>query len=255
MAKTWQDYELTVNGLAQKIRYNPETVEKIFLPLLEKLTAIYRKKNSRVILFLVAPPATGKSTLTLFLEKLSRENENLIPVQAVGMDGFHYHSDFIKTHSVIRDGKEIPMSEIKGCPETFDVEKLKQKLTALRAGDTNFPIYDRKIHDVIEDAAKVDGKIILFEGNWLLLKDDAWKNLREFADYSLMIKADLKILKDRLIGRKVQGGFSVEDATAFYEKSDSQNVLRTLNDSAVADETWQMLDDNDYIISDEGGKL
>ena len=81
MAKTWQDYELTVNGLAQKVRYNPETVEKIFLPLLEKLTAIYRKKNSRVILFLVAPPATGKSTLTLFLEKLSRENENLIPVQ------------------------------------------------------------------------------------------------------------------------------------------------------------------------------
>ena len=253
--KNWKDYELSVNGLPQKVQYNEETVEKIFLPLLEKLTEIYKKKNSRVILFLVAPPATGKSTLTLFLEKLSKENKNLIPVQAVGMDGFHYHSDFIKSHSVIRDGKEISMSEVKGCPETFDAEKLEKKLSELQKGDTNFPIYDRKIHDVVEDFLKVDGKIILFEGNWLLLKDERWKNLRNFADYTLMIKADLKILKNRLIQRKVQGGLSVEDATAFYEKSDSYNVLRTLNDSDIADETWQMLDDNDYVIFHEGGKI
>lgn len=253
--KNWTDYELSVNGLAQKVQYNEETVKKLFLPLLEKLTEIYKKKNSRVILFLVAPPATGKSTLTLFLEKLSKENKNLIPVQAVGMDGFHYRADFIKKNFIIRDGKKILMSEVKGCPETFDVEKLEKKLSELCAGDTKFPIYDRKIHDVIEDSANVDGKIILFEGNWLLLKDEKWKNLRKFADYTLMIKADIKILKNRLIQRKIQGGLSIEEATAFFEKSDGYNVLRTLNDSEKADETWQMLEDNDYIIFHEGGKI
>ena len=69
-----------------------------------------------------------------------------------------------------------------------------------------------------------------------------------------MIKTDLPILKKRLIQRKIQGGLSLEAVTAFYEKSDSYNVLRILNNSDFADETWQMLDDNDYIIFHEGGE-
>ena len=40
-----------------------------------------KQSGGRIILFLVAPPATGKSTLTLFLEKLSREYQDLIPVK------------------------------------------------------------------------------------------------------------------------------------------------------------------------------
>ena len=140
------------------------------------------------------------------------------------------------------------MSEVKGCPETFDVDKLKNKLAALREKDVAFPIYNRKIHDVVEDALQVNGKIILFEGNWLLLRDEKWRTLRQFADYTLMIKSDPSILKQRLIQRKMQGGLSLEAATSFYEKSDSYNVERTLNDSDSADETWLMLDDNDYII-------
>ncbi|MBR1858474.1 MAG: nucleoside/nucleotide kinase family protein [Selenomonadaceae bacterium] len=248
MSKKWLNYELIVNGLIQHVNYNQETVEKLFLPLLSRLTEMYHKSNQRIILFLVAPPATGKSTLTLFLEKLSRENDDLTPVQAVGMDGFHYHADFIKSHSITRNGQKIPMSEVKGCPETFDVDKLKNKLAALRENDVAFPIYDRKIHDVVEDALQVNGKIILFEGNWLLLRDEKWRTLRQFADYTLMIKSDPSILKQRLIQRKMQGGLSLEAATSFYEKSDSYNVQRTLNDSDTADETWLMLDDNDYII-------
>ena len=133
------------------------------------------------------------------------------------------------------------------------MKKLRQKLSALREGATTFPIYDRKIHDVIEDAAQVDGKIVLFEGNWLLLKDERWKDLRQFADYTLMIRADKSILKQRLIQRKMQGGSTLEEATSFYEKSDSYNVERTLNDSLDADETWEMQEDNDYVTLHEGG--
>ncbi len=73
--------------------------------------------------------------------------------------------------------------------------------------------------------------------------------------WNMMIKADLTILKQRLINRKVQGGLSLEAATAFVEQSDSYNVERTLNDSADADEVWQMLDDNDYVILHEGGNF
>ena len=247
MEKIWREYQFKVNGLFEQIRYNQATIDKLFIPFLKRLTDLQRLDNRRVIVFIVAAPATGKSTLTLFFEKLSREIDELIPVQAVGMDGFHYRSDFIKTHSIIRDGKSIPMSAVKGCPETFDVEKISEKLSALKNSDTKFPIYDRKIHDVIDDALEVTGKIILFEGNWLLLKDQNWKNLRRFADYALMIKSDPFLLRDRLINRKIQGGLSLKEATEFYECSDGRNVERVLHDSDIADETWHMLNDNDYV--------
>lgn len=245
--KQWTNYELVVNGLTQQIQYNKATVENLFLPLLSKLTQLQNEKGKRVIMFLAAPPATGKSTLTLFLEKLSRENKELTPVQAIGLDGFHYHADYIKSHSILRNGQEIPMSEVKGCPETFDTEKLHAKLSALQNQNVLWPIYDRKMHDVVEDVQKVTGDIILLEGNWLLLKDEAWQDMRSFADYTLLISANPNLLKHRLIARKMQGGLSETDATAFYEKSDSVNVERTLQDSEKADETWTMLEDNDYI--------
>ena len=70
--------------------------------------------------------------------------------------------------------------------------------------------------------------------------------MRHFADYSLFIRADEGILKERLIGRKVLGGMSREEAERFYEKSDRANVARTLNDSNPADETWDMTLEGDY---------
>lgn len=247
--KNWREYQFKVNGLLEKIQYNQATVDNLFIPFLKRLTEIQKLDNRRVICFIVAAPATGKSTLTLFFEKLSREIDELIPVQAVGMDGFHYRSDFIKTHSINRGGKSIPMSAVKGSPETFDIDKIRDKLVELQNSDAKFPIYDRKIHDVIDDALEVNGKIILFEGNWLLLKDQNWKDLKRFSDYTLMIKSDPAMLRDRLIQRKVQGGLSIEDATEFYESSDSHNVERVLRDSDSADEIWQMLDDNDYELA------
>lgn len=244
--KLWTNYELVVNGLNQQIRYNKATVENLFLPLLSKLNQLKKQKGQRVIMFLAAPPATGKSTLALFLEKLSRENKELEPVQSIGLDGFHYHGDYIKTHFVLRNGKQIPMSEVKGCPETFDTQKLYAKLSALQNQNVLWPIYDRNLHDVIEDAQEVTRDIILLEGNWLLLKDKTWQRMRPFADYTLLISASPDLLKHRLIARKVQGGLSEPDAEAFYEKSDSINITRTLKDSINPDETWVMLEDSDY---------
>ena len=64
---------------------------------------------------------------------------------------------------------------------------------------------------------------------------------------TLLICANPDLLKHRLIARKVQGGLSETAAEDFYKKSDSINVERTLKDSEKADETWTMLEDNDYV--------
>ena len=139
------------------------------------------------------------------------------------------------------------MASVKGCPETFDVAKLRLKLESLRTQDILWPDYNRSIHDVVEDSITVHEPIVLIEGNWLL-KDDGWKDLRGLADYTVSIAAREEDLQERLIARKVKGGSTREEAERFYQASDCINVRRTLNDSQQADETWVMSADGDYNI-------
>ena len=92
-------------------------------------------------------------------------------------------------------------------------------------------IYDRNLHDVVEDQIKVTKDIILIEGNWLLLKQEPWKSMQQYADYKILILAEEEMLKERLISRKEKGGLTREEAVAWYQNSDSKNVTRVLKDS------------------------
>ena len=244
--KEWHTYEMMVNGLPQKIRYNADTVEGLFLPLLRRLRELQRRSGRRCIVFLAAPPATGKSTLAQFLAQLSRTEECLPPVQALGMDGFHYPNRYLAAHTILRDGEEIPLTSIKGAPETFDVPALAAKLSAAREERVTFPVYVRRIHDVVPDAVTADAPILLVEGNWLLLDEEPWHVLCPLADYTLRIDVPPELLRGRLIARKVQGGSTAEDAVAFYEASDAPNILRFAAHVGAADEIWRMMADGDF---------
>lgn len=245
--KRWQTYDMTVNGLPQKIRYNADTVEGLFLPLLRRLTEMQRAAARRILVFLAAPPATGKSTLLLFLAQLAQEHEEFTRVQALGMDGFHHPNRYLETHSILRDGVETPLKSIKGAPETFDAAALAEKLAAAKVGAVQFPVYDRRIHDVVADALTVDAPILFVEGNWLLLDEEPWRGLRPLADYAVRIDAPAAFLRDRLIARKVQGGLSEAEATAFCEASDARNVERFAAHAGAADEVWRMEADGDFV--------
>lgn len=245
-SKPWKWYDMVINGLPQRVRYNEDTVNRLFLPLLRKLTALQEEKQGTVMAFLAAPPATGKSTLLQFLEQLSKGQEGLKEIQALGMDGFHYPNKYLETHFLERDGKTISLKSIKGAPETFDVEGLRSKLLSALKGSTAWPVYDRKIHDVIEDALQVHGSILLLEGNWLLLDEPGWRNLHELADYTLRIEVVPEFLKSRLIQRKIQGGLSEAAAREFYEQSDRLNVERLMGNTIPAHEVWEMQEDGDF---------
>lgn len=241
-----KEFNFNVNGFDIKASYFEKTIEEIFIPLLRKWTEMSRLKDERFIIFLVAPPAVGKTTLSIFLEYLSRNIEGLEEVQAIGLDGFHFHGDYIKSHSVNIKGKDIPMSEVKGCLETFDIDKLKSKLIELKEKNIMWPIYDRNIHDVVEDSILVNKKIVLIEGNWLLTDEEKWRELSMFCSYSIFIHADEDLLKQRLIDRKMKGGLTYKEALRFFQKSDSVNVQRVLNNHLEADLELVMKENGDY---------
>ena len=229
-------YDVEINGIEVHATYKDYSVQNIFLPLLHRLTDLQKEKNARIVVFLAAPPGAGKSTLASYLEKLSHDYDDICDIQAVGMDGFHRRQEYLLSHTVNLDGKTISMVDIKGAPITFDLEKLTETIKRVKAGEKcKWPSYDRHLHNPIEGTYTITEKIILIEGNYLLLDEDGWRDLGKYADYTIKITADGDFLRNRLIDRKIKSGNSKEKAESFVDFSDMANVRTCLTKSAGAD--------------------
>ena len=243
------DYSVKINGIDVVAHYRDEDVENIFIPLLEKIREIKRQKEGRVLIFMAAPPGTGKSTLVSFLQYLSAEKGIIEDMQIIGMDGFHRRQEFLKTHSVLRDGKEVLMVDIKGAPETFDLEMLKARLAEVASGkDCGWPEYDRQLHDAVDDVIKVTSDVVLIEGNYLLLKEAGWDELSEMADYTIFIRADEDMLKGRLVNRRIESGHDKKESESFVENSDMYNARTILRGSKNADLMLRLNADGSYSV-------
>ena len=60
--KEWKEYLFKMTAV-----YNEDTIQKVFLPLLKQLQQLQKEKKERIIVFMAAPPAVGKTTLCEFL--------------------------------------------------------------------------------------------------------------------------------------------------------------------------------------------
>ncbi len=241
------EYGVTINGIRVTALYSERAVDEIFLPLLRRLTALRQRKGKRILAMLAAPPGCGKTTLASFLEKLSREREDLCPLQAIGMDGFHRRQEYLLSHYALREGRRVSLVEIKGAPVTFDLEKLTERVRRVAAGEAvGWPVYDRMLHNPVEDALTVDGEIVLLEGNYLLLEEDGWRGLPSYADYTVSVTGDESVLRSRLIGRRVQTGVAREAAIRFVDFSDMRNVRLCLAKTGQADLTLRTDETGDY---------
>ena len=130
-------YPLLINGFTVSANYEQEDIETIFFPLLRKLSDLQKEKKRRILVFLAAPPAVGKSTLASVLAHLSKTDEQLCEIQDIGLDGFHYPQRYLDSHSMIKDGIEIPLRDVKGCPETFDIKKTDRSFTYHQRSEYN----------------------------------------------------------------------------------------------------------------------
>lgn len=243
------DYQVTINGISVIASYSERAVDRIFLPLLEKLTDIQKKKGRRILVMLAAPPGAGKSTLLSFLEHLSHEHDHLGNIQTIGMDGFHRRQEYLVSHTVQRDREEIPMVKIKGAPVTFDLEHLTESVKKVAAGEVcGWPIYNRLLHNPTENALTVDGEIVILEGNYLLLDMAGWSELKKYADYTISISAEEDCLRERLIDRRMKTGVVSEAAAQFVDFSDMPNVRMCLQKTAAADLQLRIDSAGDYYI-------
>ena len=244
------EYRVNINGIDVLADYTEENIRDIFVPLLKKFEKMHKEKGSRFLVMVAAPPGAGKSTLVSFLESLAADvYKGDVVLQAVGMDGFHRRQEYLLTHNTVVDGKEIPMVRIKGAPVTFDLDLFKAMiLKLLSEKELGWPSYDRHLHNPVDNAVKIYGDIILLEGNYLLLDEEGWSDISELSDYTIFVRADEEMLRERLTDRKEASGNTREKAKEFVDFSDMRNVRLCLERSKTADLELVVTESGEYII-------
>jgi len=182
----------------------------------ERVISLSNSSTKRIIIGLVGMPGAGKSTLSTYLmKKLPKETTALVP-----MDGFHMSNAQLS---------QLGRSERKGAPDTFNSNAyadLIELINSVPKEEVRFPIFHRELDESIEDEGVIypDTKIVLTEGNYLLLDEDAWPRTQKLLNESWFVDVNNNRRMARLVARHIKYGKSPEAAHAWAHGTDQRNA-------------------------------
>ncbi len=192
------------------------------------LAALIRNRaegRARFIAALAGPPGAGKSTLAHAVADALGAGAKVVP-----MDGFHYDDAVLNARG---------LRSRKGAPETFDAQGFLHLMRRLAEGepDVAIPVFDRAM-ELSRAAAEVitpDDRYLIAEGNYLLLDEEPWPDLRPLFDLTVMIHVPEAELDRRLLSRWAHHGKTPSEARQWIDANDLPNIRRVTEGSARAD--------------------
>ncbi|OHV07704.1 nucleoside/nucleotide kinase family protein [Kushneria phosphatilytica] len=177
------------------------------------------EKGHRRLLGIVGAPGSGKSTLAEGLVARLGEQACNVP-----MDGFH-----LSNRQLARLGR----SERKGAPDTFDTGGYRALLERLRqsnaSGGTVFaPDFFRDIEEPIAASIAVADEVplVITEGNYLLLEEGAWPQVRALLDEVWFLDVETGLREQWLVERHMRFGRSESQAREWVASTDRPNAER-----------------------------
>ncbi|MEU8950211.1 nucleoside/nucleotide kinase family protein [Streptomyces sp. NPDC048489] len=193
-----------------------------FDDLLERAASLVRP-DRRAILGVAGSPGAGKTTLA---ERLAGElnGDGGCWVAHVPMDGFH-----LADVELERLGRR----DRKGAPDTFDAAGYAALLRRLREEDEGegegivyAPGFERTLEQPIAGAVPVPrtARLIITEGNYLLLRDAVWERVRAQLDEVWFCELDESERVSRLVARHEEFGKDHETAVAWVLGTDQRNA-------------------------------
>jgi pantothenate kinase len=201
----------------------PEDTAQTTLPHLLALT------GSRKLIAVAGPPGSGKSSVSAAL-CLALQNAGRSAV-VVPMDGFHLDNAVLRQRGIL---------ERKGAPASFDAAGFVHLVRRIVAGeDVIYPVFDRERDIAIAGAAHLssDTEFVLFEGNYLHLRDAQWRDLAPLWTLTIAIDTPRDVLADRLLRRWLDYGLPEAQAAARRDANDMPNADLVLSSSFPADLT------------------
>jgi pantothenate kinase len=186
---------------------------------LDAIQELLAERPGRLLVGITGPPAAGKSTLAAALAEALSTMDGMRAV-AVPMDGFH-----LANAELARLG----LTGRKGAPETFDAAGFVHLLRRLREPDGSIvyaPTFDRQLNESIGSVIPVfpDIRVVLIEGNYLLLDRPAWRPVRPLLDLTLYIDAPPAVRHDALVRRQLARGLTRPAAQSWADASDAANA-------------------------------
>ncbi|WP_340374178.1 nucleoside/nucleotide kinase family protein [Streptomyces sp. SS7] len=190
-----------------------------FDDLLRRARSLAGPGRPRALLGITGSPGAGKTTLAERLVRdLNAGGERW--AAHVPMDGFH-----LADVELERLGRR----DRKGAPDTFDAAGYAALLRRLRedSGDLVYaPGFERVLEQPIAGAIPVEptARLVVTEGNYLLLGTGAWARVRGELDEVWFVEADEEERVRRLIARHEEFGKGHEEAVAWVARSDRLNA-------------------------------
>jgi pantothenate kinase len=182
---------------------------------LARVRALLRDRDRR-ILGLAGPPGGGKSTLAAALHAAFPDVTQIVP-----MDGFHLAGSELQ---------RLGRADRKGAPDTFDAFgycALLRRVRQQAPGEVVYaPEFRREIEEPVAGAIAVlpQTRLVITEGNYLLLDDAPWNEIRALLDDAWYVGGDDGLRRERLIRRHEQFGRSRDAATEWVDRSDEANA-------------------------------
>lgn len=172
-------------------------------------------RGRRTLLGITGAPGGGKSTLA---QAVADELGGRAVL--VGMDGFH-----LAQAELVRLGRRDRM----GALDTFDGAGYVALLRRLRAASEDVvyaPEFRRSIEEPIAGAVAVrsDVPLVITEGNYLLVDQGPWAEVRSLLDETWYVVQDEETRLRRLIARHVEFGKTPDFAREWVMRSDQRNA-------------------------------
>jgi pantothenate kinase len=197
-----------------------------FDDLVERARSLGRG-GRRAVLGITGAPGAGKTTLAEELVKaLAGEHVAHVP-----MDGFH-----LADVELVRLG----LRDRKGAPDTFDALGYASLLRRLHEDEDEMiyaPGFERTIEQPIAGAIGVprDARLIVSEGNYLLVEDERWSKVRPLVDEVWYVDLDQPERLRRLVERHIRFGKDEAGAIAWATGTDELNAAVIAATKARAD--------------------
>jgi pantothenate kinase len=203
----------------------PPVVRETLQQLADRAAELARS-GSRRLLGITGAPGAGKSTVSAALVAALGDQ-----VAVVGMDGFHYANQ--ELHRLNRRDR-------KGAPDTFDVDGYVALLRRLRTPSDRpvyGPVFDRGLEEPIGSAVPVPPgtPLVLTEGNYLLLEDHGWSEVRSCVDEIWYLEVSPEVREQRLIRRRLSYGHEPRAAGDWVRTVDEPNGYTVAGSRGRAD--------------------